>query len=68
MTASPTITPSMAQMLQRVAAAKADLLTARDELLDEIRAARAAGLSLRQIGTAAHMSHEEVRRITLARR
>lgn len=43
------------------AARKAEL--ARQELDAQIRAARAAGVSLREVAKAAGMSHESVRRI-----
>lgn len=48
---------------RNVVRAAARAARARETLVEEIRRAHADGLSLREIGRAAGMSHEHVRRI-----
>lgn len=49
--------------LQKVSRAARKAASARGELEQAVRAASAAGLSLREIAKAADVSHEQIRRL-----
>lgn len=55
------------QLLREVAATASKVVDARAEYKKAVRAAHEGGISLREIGFAAGVSHEQVRRLIQAK-